>query len=90
MTNNERIEHLMRWNEKNWDITDYLPFHGVLELWDIFKDTNREYTVQDCIEEHFDGELVEKYNQFAEKYNQLDMNNGKLNKFINGEWELTY
>jgi len=83
MGNAEQIKHFARWNERNWDITDSLSWTALLELYDIFKNTNRECSIKNCIEENESSELNEKYNTFAEKYRGF-------NKFIDGEWETRF
>ena len=79
----QQINHFSSWTETNWDIVEQLQWNSLLKLYSLFLNKNPECSIQECVEEDYDGELVQEWNAFCEEYYGF-------NKFENGAWETRF
>lgn len=83
MTNEDRLKHLCLFHEKSYGIVNELPWDDFLQLYQIFKCCNPDYSIQCCVEESDGLELNQKYNRFAGRHIGF-------NRYIDGDWEEIY
>lgn len=82
MNMQKRVQHFVRWCERNYDVIDYMCWSDVFQLYEIFKHHSPDYSIKRCVELNEGCALNDLYNQFCEKH-------GNFNKYIDGQWKLT-
>ena len=69
MNTDERLAKLKQFNDKNSGLTNEMGWNTFLNFFELFKDFNLDYSIQEMIEED-DGDLIKLYNRFVKKHGQ--------------------